>query len=245
MRLRSIRMIYPFVDGIICVSHGVADDLVQTAGVRPNSLNVVYNPIVTTELIHQADSPVGHPWLQAGQPPVILGAGRLTRQKDFATLIHAVSRVIRERHCRLLIIGEGHDRLMLQQLIRQLHLEKAVDLPGFVDNPFAYMKRSQVFVLSSAWEGFGNVLVEAMAVGTPVVATDCPSGPREILDNGRFGPLVPPGQPHRLAEAIVAMLNSPTDAGLLQTRAADFSARQSGRAYRRVLFDAPAVRKQK
>lgn len=200
--------VYPWADGVIAVSDGVREDLVQLFGLSPEKVSVIYNPIVTASLLKQAHELIENPWLKKGGPPVILGVGRLTRQKDFSTLVRAISLVRKKKDCRLVILGEGELRNELQALVNELDLQAHVLLPGFVKNPFAWMANADVFVLSSAWEGFGNVLVEAMACGTSVVSTNCPSGPAEILENGRWGKLVPVGDPEAMANAILDTLNS-------------------------------------
>ena len=165
---------------------------------------------VHTSDLHQKcgrAEPFDHPWFAPGAPPVILGAGRLTEQKDFPTLIRAFALVRKKHPARLMILGEGEERSKLETLVQELGLEKEVSLPGFVDNPYKYMKRAAVFVLSSRWEGFPNVLVEAMALGTPVVSTDCPNGPAEILENGKWGELVPVGETQSLASAVLRTLD--------------------------------------
>jgi glycosyltransferase involved in cell wall biosynthesis len=153
-------------------------------------------------------------------------------QKDFTTLIRAFAKVRQQRPCRLMILGEwsGH-KAVLDALIQELQIEADVELPGFVYNPYPYMAQASVFALSSRYEGFGNVLVEAMAVGTPVVATNCESGPAEILEHGKYGPLVPVGDADALAEAIVQTLNHPVDPMILQARAEDFSSRRIAKQY--------------
>ena len=198
-----IKTFYPYADAVVAVSRGVAEDLVTTTKLPMEKIKVIYNPVITPELFAKAEEPLDHPWFRPGEPPVVLGVGRLTQAKDFPTLIRAFALVRKERPARLMILGEGEDRPKLEALVRELRLEEDVALPGFVDNPYKYMKRAAVFVLSSQWEGFGNVLVEAMACGCPVVATDCPSGPAEILENGKWGRLVPPGDPEALAKAIL------------------------------------------
>lgn len=204
----AMRLFYPWAEGIVGVSQGVVDDFIKMTGIR-QKVRVIHNPVVTPDLFKRAEEPVEHPWLQPGQPPVLLGVGRLTQQKNFPNLIHAFAEVRRHRPVRLLILGEGEDRLALEGLIRELGLEAEVDLPGFVQNPYAYMKRAAMFVLSSDWEGLPTVLIEALALGTPVVATDCPSGPREILQEGRLGRLVPVRDVAALARAIEATLSAP------------------------------------
>jgi len=208
LALLWIRPFYPWADAVVAVSKGIAEDLIRLTGLPQEKVQVIYNPVITPKLFERAEQPVDHPWFASGEPPVILGVGRLTKQKDFPTLIRAFSIIRRKRLIRLVILGEGEDRPKLEALVRELGLEEEVDMPGFVENPYAYMKRAAVFVLSSAWEGFGNVLVEAMAVGIPVVSTDCPNGPAEILEGGKWGRLVPVGDVHELAEAVEeAMIN--------------------------------------
>ena len=196
------RWFYPWADGITAVSKGVADDLAQAANLCPDQIQVIYNPIVTSDLLKKSEAPLEHPWFGSGEPPVILGVGRLTAQKAFDVLITAFSQVRKTQQARLLILGEGEERPMLEALVKQLGLEQDIALPGFVSNPYSYMAHASLFVLSSRWEGLPTVLVEAMSVGTPVIATDCPSGPREILRNGQYGPLVPVDDSTALARAI-------------------------------------------
>ncbi|MCL6533557.1 MAG: glycosyltransferase [Armatimonadetes bacterium] len=228
------RLLFPLADKIVAVSTGVAEDISQLYCLRGNQVEVIYNPVVTPDLLNLALQPLSHPWFAEGQPPVILGAGRLAAPKDFHTLIHAFARVRQQRPARLIILGEGEERPVLESLIRQLGIERDAALLGFVDNPFAYMKRAAVFVLSSRWEAFGNVLVEAMACGTPVVSTDCPYGPREILEGGKWGKLVPVGDPDKLAEALLETLDS-RPAYDPSVRARDFSLERAVEAYLNVL----------
>lgn len=202
-----IRRFYPWADGIVAVSKGVADDLAQVARLPRERIRVIYNPIVTPELRQQAHAPLEHPWFTPGEPPVLLGVGRLAAQKGFVTLIRAFAQVREERLARLLILGEGEERAALEALIRQLGLDDDVGLPGFVVNPYPYMARASLFVLSSRWEGLPGVLIEALYCGVPLVATDCPSGPREILAGGRYGQLVPVGDVTAMAGAIETVLN--------------------------------------
>jgi glycosyltransferase involved in cell wall biosynthesis len=150
--------------------------------------------------------PLEHPWFRAGQPPVVLAVGRLTDQKAFDVLIRAFALVRKNRPARLLILGEGENRLALECLIRELGLAQDVDLMGFVQNPYLYMAHTSLFVLPSRWEGLPTVLIEALYLGAPVVATDCPGGSRAILKDGKYGKLVPVDAPLMLAEAIEASL---------------------------------------
>lgn len=202
-----VRSMYPFADAIVAVSHGVAADLAQVTGLPKERIQVIYNPVIFPNLYEKAQEPVEHPWFKPEEPPVILGVGRLEDQKDFPTLIRAFAQVRQVRPARLVILGWGPDRPQLEALIRELGVEQDVDLPGFVDNPFAYMAKAAVFALSSAWEGLPTVLIEAMAVGTPVVSTNCKSGPAEILQNGQYGTLIPVGDSKALATAILEVLD--------------------------------------
>lgn len=204
-----IRCFYPWADAVISVSYGVAEDLVARAGLSREKIKVIYNPVVTPDLFTEAKEPLDHPWFASSQPSVILGVGKLTPQKDFETLIRAFALVQKRRPARLLILGEGEERPKLEGLVRELGVGNDVALPGFVNNPYKYMKRAAVFVLSSRWEGLPTVLIEAMTLGTPVVSTNCPSGPAEILEGGKWGRLVPVGNPETLAQAILETLQDP------------------------------------
>jgi glycosyltransferase involved in cell wall biosynthesis len=228
------RKFYPWADAIVTVSQGSADDLVNL-GLSSKRIQVIYNPVVTPELFEKAKEPIDHPWFKPGSPPVILGVGRLEKQKDFPTLIRAFAQMHKQRPARLMILGEGKDRPDLEALVQELGLEEDVALPGFVANPFAYMASSAVFVLSSLYEGLPTVLIEAIAVGTRVVSTDCPSGPTEILENGRYGKLVAVGDIKSMAEAIVSTLEEPPDSESLQLKAAEFSLEKAVAKYRQVL----------
>lgn len=204
------RCFYPWADGIVAVSQGVALDLASMTGLSLNRIQVIYNPVILPELLERVQEPVEHPWFAPGQPPVILGVGKLEEQKNFSNLIRAFAQVRRVQQARLVILGWGPEPgpSLLKNLVRELSLENDVDLPGHVKNPFAYMARASVFVLSSDWEGLPTVLIEAMAVGIPVVSTNCKSGPAEILDNGKYGFLTPVGDSNALAEAILNTLSS-------------------------------------
>ncbi len=204
-----IKRFYPRADAVVAVSRGVADDLAIRSGLPAEKIKVIYNPVVTPELFAKAEEPLDHPWFQPGEPPVILGAGRLTPAKDFSTLIRAFALVRKKRPARLMILGEGKDRPKLEALVHELGLEGEAALPGFVDNPYNYMKRAAVFVLSSRWEGLPTVLIEALALGTLVVSTNCPSGPAEILQ-GHKEFLVPVGDANALARAILCLLENPS-----------------------------------
>jgi glycosyltransferase involved in cell wall biosynthesis len=200
--------LYPGADEIIAVSNGVAEDLAQTTTVPRHRIQVVYNPVVTPELSDKSKVTLDHPWFTPGAPPVIIAVGRLVPQKAFDVLIRAFSQVRKKRSVRLLILGEGEERPMLESLIKQLGLELDISMLGFVQNPYPYMAHAALFVLPSRWEGLPTVLIEALYLGIPIVATDCPGGSREILKNGAYGQLVPVDSDQILANAIDTSLNS-------------------------------------
>ncbi|NET58563.1 MAG: glycosyltransferase [Symploca sp. SIO2E6] len=228
------RWFYPWADAVVTVSQGAAQDLLDL-GLSSESLKIIYNPVVTPELFQKSLEPLEHPWFKSGSPPVILAVGRLEAQKDFPTLIRAFAQVRQQSPARLMILGEGQDRPALEALVQELGLELDVALPGFVYNPYAYMARAAVFVLSSLFEGLPTVLIEAMAGGASVVSTDCKSGPAEILEQGKYGKLVPVGDIKGIAEAIISTLEEPQETVLLKQRAGDFSLEKAVSQYLQVL----------
>jgi glycosyltransferase involved in cell wall biosynthesis len=238
IRNRSItilaRWFFRYADAAICVSQGVAEDLIESIRMPRQKTHVVYNPVISPELEQKALETITNPWFAQDAPPVILAVGRLTSAKDYPTLLRAFAILSRKQPAHLLILGEGKERANLEALVSQLGLKGNVQMPGFVENPHAYMARARLFVLSSRWEGFGNVLVEALACGTPVVATDCRSGPGEILEAGRYGRLVPVGDVEALAVAIVEALQATPDRALLRQRAQNFTLDESVRKYIRI-----------
>lgn len=203
------RLIYPWADEIIAVSDGVGDDLSAHVGIHRERIITIYNPIITPELKELANTKLDHPWFMPDQPPVILGVGRLNVLKDFGTLIRAFSKISANHPARLLILGEGDQREHLETLVAELKITDKVSMPGFVDNPFQYMRNASVFALTSVSEGLPAVLIQALACGCSVVSTDCPNGPREILDHGRHGYLVPVRDSDAMAEAIIDALVQP------------------------------------
>ncbi|MEO0278167.1 MAG: glycosyltransferase [candidate division WOR-3 bacterium] len=234
-----MRLFYPQASCIVGVSRGVVDDLKKVLRFDSSKFRVIYNPIVDEDLFRKAEEPLDHPFFGEGKPPVILAVGRLHAAKDFPTLLRAFALVRKEMDARLLILGEGEKRRELETLARDLGIERDLDMPGFVQNPYKYMKRASVFVLSSQWEGLPTVLVEALACGCPVVSTDCPSGPAEILENGKYGLLVPPKNPEKLAEAILRVLRDQNLAEELRKkgpeRARDFTVDRAVEEYVRVI----------
>ncbi|MCB4858133.1 glycosyltransferase [Sphingobium sp. PNB] len=234
---RLAHLLYPRADNIVAVSKGTARDLANVIDIDPQSITCIYNPIVSDALIQSSRAPVDHPWFRDGDIPVIIGIGRLEHQKDFATLITAFSQVRQNMPCRLLILGDGSERDRLTALVGSLGLSEDVAMPGFAPNPHAYTARASLFVLSSRFESLANVVIEAMALGTPVIATDCPSGPAEALDGGRFGRLVEVGNAEMLADAMLDLLRrkpAPVPPGWLE----QFTTRASASRYLELLTPA-------
>ena len=223
-QLRLLKRHYPLNDGIIAVSRGAAEDAADLLGLPPERIQVIYNPTMSGHIFVRANEPVEHPWLRPDAAPVIMGIGRFEHQKDFPTLLRAFARVRTQMDCRLVILGKGHLRDELLALAAELGIEDQLYLPGFVENPYAWLSKASLFVLSSRFEGFGNALSEALGLGVPVVATDCPSGPREILGDGRYGPLVPVGDVEALAQAMLKTLREPPAGEFLRARGQAFKA---------------------
>ena len=231
---------YAAADAIVCVSDGVADDLARTARLPRARLTTIYNPVVTPTLAARAAEPAPHPWLEtagerAADPPVLVAAGRLVPQKNFPLLLAAFARLHAQRPARLLILGEGRERPRLEAAAHELGIAADVALPGHVDNPYAAFARASLFVLSSDWEGLPTVLIEALACGCPIVSTDCPSGPAEILQGGRYGSIVPMGDAVALADAMARTLDRPAAAEVLRTRSEAFTLERSARRYLELL----------
>lgn len=209
---RQLRDTYGKADAVVGNSEGVVRDIAEVARVPLSRMYLIRNPVVTPALAVQAAEPLEHPWFAADAPPVICGVGGLRTQKGFDTLLAAFATVRAFRPCRLLILGEGRLRDDLLQQARRLGVAEDFALPGFDPNPYRYLARANLFVLASRWEGSPNALTEALALGVPVVATDCPSGPREILRGGEVAPLVPVDDVPALATAIQQVLDDPGNA---------------------------------
>ncbi|WP_146197917.1 glycosyltransferase [Caulobacter endophyticus] len=226
---------YARTDGIVAVSDGVAKDLITFARLPAEIVHYVHNPVYDAGLAVRGEAPAPHPWLEDGGAPVIIAVGRLHEQKDFATLLAGFFELRATRPARLIIFGEGPERQALERLISGSAFAADVALPGFCTNPFAAMSRAAMLVLSSRWEGFPNVLVEAMSCGAAVAATDCPSGPQEILDGGRYGPLVKVGDASGLAMAMSAVLDNPDAGPIAAERAKVFSVERAAASYLEIL----------
>ena len=197
-----LSLVLPWAHRIVAVSRGAAQDLSVYAHISGERITVIHNPVFVPSLLEKAAEAPEHAWFRDSRTPVILGVGRLDEQKNFESLIRAFGLFRRTDRGRLMILGEGPQRAQLEKLVEGLGLSEDVQLAGYVQNPLAFMKRAAVFVLSSRWEGLPSVLIEALAVGCPVVSTECPSGPDEILDGGKYGHLVPVDDDEALARAI-------------------------------------------
>jgi glycosyltransferase involved in cell wall biosynthesis len=202
----TVRVLYASANDIVAVSHGVAKDLQQFIGRQQPIPTVIYNPVVTSEMMELAQQPIDHPWFQHKEQPIVIGAGRFVRQKDFGNLLRAFAHLRQTVSARLVLLGDGREYKQLKQLALDLGIADDLWMPGFVDNPYAFLQKADVFALSSAWEGLPTVLIEAIALGVPVVATDCPSGPMEILQGGAYGRLVPVRDAEALGTALQEVL---------------------------------------
>lgn len=234
--LAAMPWAYRLADAVVAVSRGVHADIgpMLAAGTR-RRFEIIPNPVLREDWLALSSVAVDDEWFQDGAAPVVLSVGRLSREKNFALLIRAFAQLplpATGPAPRLAIIGDGPERDQLLALIEQLGLRGRARLLGQRDNPFAYMRRSRVFAFASNFEGFGNVLIEAMACGLPIVSTDCPVGPREILCDGRFGDLVAPGDARALSAAIQARLLDPRPAPGAHARALEFTAESSVAQYR-------------
>jgi len=202
-------ILYPLTDIVVCISGGIRDALLPKLRMPPLQLVTIHNPIDLEKIQDQANSELFHPWLSDPTERILVTAGRLVPQKDHRTLFRALALMPKHLRWKLMVLGNGKLETELRKLASELKIEDNIKWLGFVNNPYQWMAKSDLFVLSSAWEGFGNVLVEAMACGTQVIATDCPSGPSEILENGKWGTLVSVGDHAALAKAIEHQLTTP------------------------------------
>jgi glycosyltransferase involved in cell wall biosynthesis len=234
--LSEMRVFYRLAHAIVGVSRGVAEDIKDITGLDSERVKAIHDPVVTPEIFEQGRQPLDHPWFSDKKIPVILGIGRLTKQKDFHTLINAFAQVRKTHVCRLVILGDGSDLDSLRSLAVKKGVQDDTDFPGFQKNPYAYLSRASLFVLSSRWEGFGMVIVEALALGIPVVSTDCPNGPSEILKDGLYGPLVPVEDPDALAEVMIRTLNDPLPSEKLELASRDYTTEKISKDYLHALL---------
>jgi glycosyltransferase involved in cell wall biosynthesis len=233
--LQLIKNVYRFADSIVGNSSAVVHDLDRFRHIPARKIAVIYNPLDINRIVLLSHAQVDHPWLAEGTTPVVLGVGSLAVLKDFPTLIRAFALARSRCTCRLIILGEGPDRAALESLVHELDLDGEVLLPGFVVNPFAWMKRARVFVSSSLTEGCPNALMQALACGTQIVSTACPGGSAEILEGGKWGRLVPVRNSIAMAEAIVASMGETIRLNV-QERAADFALATIAREYLQILL---------
>jgi glycosyltransferase involved in cell wall biosynthesis len=235
-----MRQLYPTAGCVAAISCGAAADLQTITSIPLANIRVIYNPIVDQRMLALSREPVDHPWFSSGIP-IVVSVGRLSEEKGYVHLLRAVARVLQQRSMKLVIVGDGEQRQELEDLARQLHIARDVAFLGYQENPYKYMARADVFVLSSLWEGLPTVLVEAMACGAPVVASDCPSGPREIITQDEEGILVPPADPEALAEAILKVLSDRSLRNQMRvaavSRAQDFRADRIARQYEALFLE--------
>jgi len=230
--LPAIKVFYPFADAIIAVSKGVLEDLSGISSRAAENGHVIYNPTVDQDLFKKAHQELSHPWFtEKNDVPVLLGVGRMGSQKNFSLLIRAFAQLCRHREARLVLLGDGDERRALEALTHVLNVQDSVEFVGFEENPYKYMARADVFVLSSRSEGLPTVLIEALACGCPIVSTDSSEGVREILGNGEFGTLVPVGDREALADAITIGLTHDSSPVRLRRRANDFKIQNAVKEY--------------
>ncbi|MEM8949234.1 MAG: glycosyltransferase [Pseudomonadota bacterium] len=235
LRDRLMRWLYPDADAVIAVSGGVADNLHRATGVNAEKIHAIANGVPLERIDRLARAPSPHPWLDDPAIPVVLAVGRLVRKKDYPTLLRAFVRLRQTHPARLIILGDGPKRRAIERQRTALGLDDVVDLPGRSDNPFAYLRRASLYVLSSTFEGMPSALIEALVCGCPAVSTDCPSGPSEILEDGRYGRLAPVADGDALADAMAATLHVPPPRARQRSRGLSFSADKTVDAYLAVL----------
>ena len=235
LQRRQLARLYRDCDGVITTSRGAAREIVEELGVAPHRVTPLPNPTLTHDFGEPDHGPAPHPWLEPGQPPVIIAIGRLARVKDYPTLLRAFAQLHQQMDCRLLILGQGRQRGRLERLADELGIRDVIDLPGFRPDPYAYLRRASLLVVSSTREGGPIVLIEALALGIPAVSTDCPTGPREILQDGRYGPLVPVERPDLLAKAMAETLDHPPPSEFLREAAAPYTQMNSCRLHLRAM----------
>jgi len=221
---RLAARLYPSADHVLGVSAGVVDSVVRHTPLTEDDVSVMYNPIEVEEIAARATESIDHRWATDSSIDLVFTVGRLEPQKALPTLIDAFASVVERRpDARLVVAGRGSRAEALREQVTERGLEDVVGLPGYVDNPYAFMANAATFALSSKHEGLPTVLIEALACGCPVVSTDCPSGPAEILQDGEYGRLVPVDDPEALADGIAATIDDPPPADRLRGRADDFA----------------------
>lgn len=230
-RTAPMKALYASVDRVVAVSEGVRQDTLRLTQLSPDKVSVIRNPVITPEMDKAIAEKAEHPWIEDASIPLIMGVGRLSQQKDFGTLIKAFALVRKHLPCRLMILGEGNKRAELESLISDLDIANDVSMPGFQNNPYAWVKHASVFVLSSLWEGSPNVLTEALAIGIPSVATLCPSGPDEVLQDGKYGELIPMQDHEAMSVAIIKTLKSPLPSEMIKQAVDEYRVEISAKRY--------------
>jgi glycosyltransferase involved in cell wall biosynthesis len=229
------RWTYKYADHYVAVSQGVKDDMIPYLSLEKEDVTVIYNPVIDETILEKMQETVEHPWFNDSNVPIIVGMGRFAPQKKFEDLIDAFTIVRKSTNARLVIFGEKNETSsyfrMIQDKINDSGYSEDIWLPGFVNNPFKFLKKANVFVLSSKFEGLPGVLIQAMACGCPVVSTDCPSGPKEILKNGEFGKLVEVGNYEKLAKAIIDTLKDPNNTKDIKKRGQYFTIKNATKNY--------------
>jgi glycosyltransferase involved in cell wall biosynthesis len=231
----SMRLGFRYADQVVCVSRGASRDLAQIASLPKQSVKTIYNPIVQAREKSSQPVPDYTQWW-FGEHYRLVAAGKLKKQKDYPTMLRALVLIRRCLNVRLLILGDGEEKAQLQKLASDLRVDDIIDFAGFVPEPYIFMHRAHLFLHTARWEGFGNVIVEALEAGLPIVCTDCPSGPREILENGKFGSLVSVGNFERVAHETVLLLRGENNPERQKARARDFTVESSAIEYLKVMF---------
>ena len=235
--LRRARRSFPYTDAVVCISRAATSEPVSVSGLPDERIHIVYNPVVPADLPRKAREPAGHPWLDEPACPGTLAIGRLTKVKDFATLLTAFARLLDRHPARLIVLGESPLRRRLLSLARKLQVSEHVDFPVFAKNLYAFLARASLFTLSSRYESLSNGLIEAMACGCPVVDTDCSVEPREILEDVRLGEHVPVGDADAFANAMVNTLNEPPRPDMLRERETHFGTERALERREQILFE--------
>ena len=229
----SLKTLLPLANSIVTVSKGIETDLKTIFPRVEGSIETITNSLDIADILEKSKEPVDHPWFK--KYPVILFVGGLRPVKNIPLLLSSFSKVISNSSARLIVMGEGTEKKRLMQLTESLRIENRVDFVGFKDNPYAWMARSQLLVLSSIYEGLPTVLMEALVCGTSIVSTNCPSGPEEILENGKYGTLVPVCDQESLTQAILKTFNNPFDKDVLMEKAKQYSIENSVKTHLKVL----------
>lgn len=229
------KLLYPNADNIIAISEGVKQSLVKNFNLDSSKIQTIYNPSADEKILSLAKEDIDRDLIS--NRPLIVSIGRLTKQKDHITLLKAFNKIHSNIDCNLYIIGEGSERRNLEKFIKNNNIDNKVKLLGYQNNPWKFLSKSNLFVLSSIWEGFGNVIVESMLIGIPVISSDCPSGPREILNNGKSGKLFQVGDYNHLANIIKETISSDNSKliNYAKLRSKDFTIEKITQEYQKVL----------